>query len=176
MTVGILAFLVLFWAFGFFFAEFISKQEKIDRLERAVLSDQINEYYNRRANEWANSFYKSSDKEIVRFKKILHRLGYYSSEINGIVDQNFKNSVCLWADENNEDFINNRYFGPTHSDYYGHYLANLYLKYTVFGEEGYYDYLYDKNAFLKSFSAKQWDQFPEKRYRKKIRVDLNLTK
>ena len=172
MTLGIAAFLALFLAFGYFFAESISKQEKIDRLEKGVLSDRINEYYNCRANEWASSFYKSSEKEIARFKKILHRLGYYNSEINGIEDQNFKNSVCLWAKENNEDFINNRYFGPTHPEYYGHYLANFYLKYTVYGEEGFYDHLYDKDACLKSFSEKQWEEFPEKRYRKKIRVEL----
>lgn len=170
MTLGIAAFLALFYAFGYFFVQSISKQEKIDRLERGLLSDRINEYYNRRANDWANSFYNSSEKEIVRFKKILHGQGYYNSEINGIVDQNFKNSVCLWATENNQDFINNTYFGPTHPDYYGHYLANLYLKHTVFGEEGSYDHLYDKDAFLKSFSEKQWEEFPEKRYRKRIRL------
>ena len=107
MILGIAAFLALFYAFGYFFVQSGAKQEKIDRLEREKLSDKINEYYNLRANEWANSFYNTSEQEIARFKKILHRLEYYNSEINGINDQNFKNSVCLWADKNNEDFINN---------------------------------------------------------------------
>jgi hypothetical protein len=168
MILFITAALLLYFAFSYFFIDSIDKKKKINELENQIFIQKMNEYFLHRGMQWEKKFVAPPEGEVKRFKKQLKIKGYYNGDGSSVVNYEFKKALSDWASDHNEDFISGTYFGETSPENYARYLANFSLSCTYFADIEYYDYLYDKDSFVRTFSEEIWISSEWRRRRPKI--------